>query len=348
MGKQTSKNIKVGIILLTGTIFLFLALYLIGSNQNLFGSNITITAIFREVNGLTTGNNVRFAGIDIGTVKEVAIINDTTVEVTMLIRNESTEYIRKDAIASIGTDGLMGNKLVNIANGSSSSALIADGDVIASAKSSEIESLISSLGGTSEDIGEVVRHIKQIVSDSAFQNLPQAVSDITAAAGNIKSITQKADQSSALWSLLNDKKLAEDLKISVDNVRKTSEQAALLSADLRLIIQDIEAGKGTAGMLMKDSLMAQQLKVSAGNIRVLSDSLVVLSAQLNGITRQINSGKGAAGTIVSDTVFAQQMKQTMTHVQNSARSLEENMEALKSNFLFRKYFKKKEKNGVLD
>lgn len=343
MGKQTSKNIKVGIILLSGTIFLFLALYLIGSNQNLFGSNITITATFREVNGLTDGNNVRFAGIDIGTVKEVAIINDTTVEVTMLIRKESRDYIRKNAIASIGTDGLMGNKLVNIANGGTAASLIEDGDVIASAKSSEIESLISSLGGTSEDIGEVVKHIRQIVSDPAFQNLPKAVDDITAAAGNIKSITQKADQSTALWSVLNDKKLAEDLKLSVDNVRKTSEQAALLSADLRLIIQDIEAGKGTAGMLMKDSLMAHQLKVSAGNIRVLSDSLVVLSTQLNGITRQINSGKGAAGTLVSDTVFAQQMKQTMTHVQKSAKSLEENMEALKSNFLFRKYFKKKEK-----
>lgn len=330
-------------MLIAGTALLFAALYLVGSKQNLFSSSFVVTARFSEVNGLMSGNSVRFAGIDIGIVKDVSIINDSTVEVSMTIRKDAREYIRKDAVASIGTDGLMGNKLVNIVNGPGPAALLEPGDIIASSRSSEIESLISSLGGTSDDIGEVVRHIKDIISDPAFSNLPNAVNDISAAAENIKSITQKVNQSDVLWKTLNDKQLEQDIRISVENVRKTSEQAAQLSAGLNRVIADVESGKGTAGMLVSDTVLAFSIRQSAENIRILSDSLLILSAQMNSITRQVNQGQGAAGTIVSDTTFARQLKQTMTHVQNSARSLEQNMEALKSNFLFRKYFRKQEK-----
>jgi phospholipid/cholesterol/gamma-HCH transport system substrate-binding protein len=198
------------------------------------------------------------------------------------------------------------------------------------------------MGGTSEDIGEVIRHIKHIISDSAFRNLPHALNDISAAAENIKSITEKVDQSDALWKTLNNKQLAQDIRLSVENVRKTSEQAAQLSAGLNRLVADIESGKGTASMLIAYTALAMSIRQSTYNIRILSDSLVVLSARMNSITRQVNQGQGAAGTIVSDTTFARQLKQTMTFVQNSSRSLEQNMEALKSNILFRRYFRKQE------
>ena len=85
-----------------------------GSKQNLFGSTFSISANFYNVNGLMQGNNVRYAGIDVGTVESITIINDTSVKVVMVIEKKIQPYIKKNALASIGTDGLMGNKLVNI------------------------------------------------------------------------------------------------------------------------------------------------------------------------------------------------------------------------------------------
>ena len=345
MGKQTSKNIKVGIIVLVGSAFLFAALYLVGSNQNLFGSNFNISARFKNVNGLMVGNNVRFAGIDIGTVKTLTIVNDSTVDVSLLIEEDARKYLRKNAIASIGTDGLMGNKLVNIENGSTKSALIEDGDRIQSASSSEIDALITNLSTTSGDLSEVMKQIKTIISDSAMNRIPVAIEDISATAVNLRKITVKLDGSDALWSTLSNKQLAENLTLAVADIRKTGQQASILVTDLSEVVKNIESGKGTVGMLLSDSISAQKIKMAISNIQQLSDSLIEVSGDLKQITRKINNSEGAVGTILTDTLFAGQLKETMLHLKNSSISLEQNLEALKSNFLFRRYFKKQEKEA---
>lgn len=332
-------------MVLIGSIFLFAALYLVGSNQNLFGSNFNISARFKNVNGLMVGNNVRFAGIDIGTVKSLTIVNDSTVDVAMLIAEESREYIRKNAIAAIGTDGLMGNKLVNIENGRGKAALIENGDVIQTASSTEIDALISNLSTTSGDLSEVMKQIKKIMSDSAMNRIPLAIEDISATALNLKRISAKVDGSDALWNTLSNQHLADNLTAAVSDIRKTSQQATVLVTDLSQVVKKIEAGEGTVGMLLSDSIAAQKIKTAISNIQRLSDSLVDVSGDLKQITRKINSSDGAVGTILSDTIFAGQLKETMSHVKSSSISLEQNLEALKSNFLFRRYFKKKEKEA---
>ena len=74
---EISKNIKVGVFVLIGTGLLIIALYLIGTKQNLFGSTFELQAKFKNINGLMPGNNVRFTGIDVGTIKSITIITIT-------------------------------------------------------------------------------------------------------------------------------------------------------------------------------------------------------------------------------------------------------------------------------
>ena len=95
MGQNASKNIRVGMFVMIGTGLLIFSLYLIGTKQNLFGSTFTLKAQFHQVNGLMPGNNVRFTGIDVGTVKSVEIINDTIVNVEMVIENKVQIFIKK-------------------------------------------------------------------------------------------------------------------------------------------------------------------------------------------------------------------------------------------------------------
>ncbi len=114
MKTKTINNTKLGLFVLAGVLFLILTLYMIGKNRNLFGSTFTMKAVLSNVNGLVAGNNVRFKGIDVGTVKNITLLNDSSIYVTLTIDNEMKPYIKQNAMASIGTDGLMGNKLVNI------------------------------------------------------------------------------------------------------------------------------------------------------------------------------------------------------------------------------------------
>src|SRR5690606_24645963 len=108
MEKSNSQKIKVGIFVVVGTIILIAALYFIGSKQQMFTRNIKIYGTFNNVNGLTLGNNVRYSGINIGTVSKIEMFEEGEITVEMTVEEKVSKFIKKDALASIGTDGLVG------------------------------------------------------------------------------------------------------------------------------------------------------------------------------------------------------------------------------------------------
>jgi phospholipid/cholesterol/gamma-HCH transport system substrate-binding protein len=105
MKNRTIDNTKVGGLVLAGLVFLILMLYMIGKNRNLLGSTFTITAVVHNVNGLVPGNNVRFKGMDVGTVKSIVVTNDSLINVILTIDEEMKPFIKKNAIASVGKTG---------------------------------------------------------------------------------------------------------------------------------------------------------------------------------------------------------------------------------------------------
>lgn len=134
MTKRPINNLKLGIFVLAGLLLLIFSLYMIGRDNNLFGKNYILAARFENVQGLTAGNNVRYAGIQVGTVKKIRILNDTLVEVTMLIDVKMEKYIHKGDIVSMSTDGLMGNRILNITASKDGSPLAKDGDLLVTKK----------------------------------------------------------------------------------------------------------------------------------------------------------------------------------------------------------------------
>src|SRR5574338_18989 len=129
MATKSFSNIKLGAFVLAALAFLILLLYMIGKNKNLFGDTFAVKARFHNVQGLTPGNNVRYAGIQVGTVKKITILDDGQIEVELLIENKMKRYIRKNANAAIATDGLMGNKVLNIVPGEGEANLVEPGDL---------------------------------------------------------------------------------------------------------------------------------------------------------------------------------------------------------------------------
>ena len=132
MKPSASEKIKTGIFVMVSLFLLFIIIVLIGKQQKLFSKNFIMRTDFKNVNGLIVGNYVRFDGINVGIVDNIIIKNDTTIQVDLRLESKVKPYLKSDAIASISTDGLMGDKLIQIFPGSDSTKLLKEGDQIKS------------------------------------------------------------------------------------------------------------------------------------------------------------------------------------------------------------------------
>jgi phospholipid/cholesterol/gamma-HCH transport system substrate-binding protein len=106
---------------------MFGAIFLIGKRQNMFGDNFHVFAVFRNVGGLQTGNNVRFVGVNVGTVDNISIVSDTEARVELILQESVRKYVKSNSVASIGSDGLMGDKLIVIATPAESGEVVKNG-----------------------------------------------------------------------------------------------------------------------------------------------------------------------------------------------------------------------------
>src|ERR1700749_2514730 len=117
MKTTSGQKIKIGVFVLAGLAALIFAIFLIGNKKGLFSTTFDVYGLFKNVNGLQVGNNARFAGINVGVVDDIQIMTDSSVKVTLTLNDDVKKFIKKDAKLSIGSDGLMGDKLVVIAPG---------------------------------------------------------------------------------------------------------------------------------------------------------------------------------------------------------------------------------------
>lgn len=316
MAKEISRNIRLGIFVIAGTAFLIVALYLIGNKRNLFGSTFTVTAKFYNVSGLMTGNNVRFGGVDIGTVDKVEIINDSSINVVMIIDDKAKKYVKKNSLASVGTDGLMGNKLINIYPVRGEAGLLEEGDELITLRPIETDEMLRTLNMTNENV-------KSITED-------------------LKKITAKFNNSKSVWSLLSDTTIAENVKQAIVQIRMASNNTAILTGDLRAIAKDVRSGKGSIGALLTDTTLSTNFKQTIVNIKAVSDSMILISGDLSKLSNNINNGDGLIAQLLMDTNLVHSLNKSLKNVESGTAGFDQNMEALKHNILFRKYFKKEQ------
>lgn len=312
-------NVKLGLFVLAGLAFLIVTLYMIGKNRNLFGSTFTIKASMNTVNGLTRGNNVRFKGIDVGTVKDIQIAGDSAVLVVMVIDDKVRPYIKQNSIASIGTDGLMGSKLININSQAAPAPPVQDGSIILSREPIETDEMLRTLNTTNITIERVTR--------------------------NLDEITTKLNSSKSLWNLISDTIITAELKDAVTHFRDAGAHTAGLTATANEIVTRFGSGEGLAGVLFTDSTLTQKLDHSMTRLLMASQKTSQMMDDLESVMKGLKSGEGAAGLLLSDTTLRRALMQSALQVEQGTSRFNENMEALKSNFLFRRHFRKLEKEA---
>lgn len=131
MQTTATQKIKIGLFTIAGILLFVAGIFLIGSKKNMFGDTYLLYGIFNNVGGLEIGNNIRFSGINVGTVESISIESDTMIRVGMRMKAKVKPFLKTDAMATIGSDGLMGDKLVTIVPGSANETrLLAGGSRI--------------------------------------------------------------------------------------------------------------------------------------------------------------------------------------------------------------------------
>lgn len=321
MRKKTFSNIKLGIFVLAGLLFLVLILYMIGKNQSLFGSSFTLKARFQNVQGLRPGNNIRFGGIQAGTVKSIDILNDTLIEVRMFVNKKMKRFIHKSAIASIGTEGLMGNKVINITSARDDAPLVEDGDILPSRKAFDTDEMLETLARTNKDIGVV--------------------------ADEMKTAIQRINNSTAAWKILNDNSLPENIRRSFASLRSATAKANEMANTLNTLVTDVKNGKGSLGALLTDTSFAKRLDEAVEKIKSVGDDADNLAAELNRATQniknEITNGKGPVTAFLKDSSMVNSINKSLYNIQKGTDGFNQIVEAMKQSFLLRGYFRKLEK-----
>lgn len=323
MKTQATDSVKLGMFVLTGIVVLILTLYMIGKNRGMFTDSFELKTHFRAVNGLISGNNVRYAGIEIGAVESVVFLNDTTIEVNMNIQTKMRNIIRRNAVASLGTDGLIGNRVVNIFPGLGEAPLANVGDVLPSQEEVSTDAMLRTLAHTNDNIAVIAEDLRVTV--------------------------RHVSTSAQLTRLLDDLSLSNELKASLQHLHETTEQSAALMSDLTQTFAKATKNEGTLATLFTDTTLAGQVKQTLQNIQTIEGNAERLVQNLNqtisSIDKDLHQNKGTLGLLLKDTILSNSLRHTLNNVEESTEALKLNMEALKHNFLFRGYFKRMEKRG---
>lgn len=158
-----SQKMKTGALVLGGIILLVLVIFIIGNQKNMFANTFNLQVKYRNVSGLQAGNFVRLTGINVGTVQSVRIINDSTVNVVLSLQKSVQKFIRKDAFATIGSDGLMGDKLVLIEHGSDSTAIVQPNDYIQGNEPVEMSSILARMGDIADNATVLTENLAEVM-----------------------------------------------------------------------------------------------------------------------------------------------------------------------------------------
>jgi phospholipid/cholesterol/gamma-HCH transport system substrate-binding protein len=291
------QSIVVGLFVLIGLIVLAGAVLAIGDPEDLFAERIFVRAVFDGVSGLQVGNNVWYSGVKVGTVREMRFTEDRRVEVVLALDPDAAPYLRSDSLAKIGSDGLIGNRIVVIYGGSEEADALANGDVLT--------------------VGDAVT--------------------------------------------------SEDIMLTA---QQNNENLLAITNDLKVLSSRLVAGEGTAGKLFSDDHLHDEATAAAASIGDAADRIGVAARSFDeaaksadqmvgtlntfaetldrdgtAVLRQIRESAAdpetPIGLALTDEEAAKDLAATLDNLKDSSALLEEDLEAVQHNFLFRRYFRRR-------
>lgn len=235
MEKESGFTWKLGMFVTIGIVLFVVTIYLIGKQKNLFGSTFHLKSHFKTVSGLKVGNNVRFSGINVGTVDAIELITDTLVVVDLVLEKEVQPFIKTNAQVSISSDGLMGDKVLMISPGTPNHKSVNDNDILVSKRALEMEDIMVSMKKSLDNVG--------LISDDLAQ------------------FSHKVNNGNgALSKMISDEEFSSSLKNTLTNLQTSSNEFAKFTTKMN-------NGKGALSKMMNDEKFGRNLDSTMSNIQ---------------------------------------------------------------------------------
>jgi len=312
------KAITVGIFLALGLIIFILGVFTLGGQQKSFAKNIHISAIFDDVAGLKKGNDVWFSGVKVGTISEIKFVGASQVNVKMRIDEKTQPYIHRNSGVRIGSDGLIGNKIIVIDGGSPQAPVIQDGDALQAEKLTSTDDMIKTLQQNNQNLLAITTDFK-LLSHKILQG------------------------KGTVGTLLADSLMGVQLRNSMRNLQTATASAAHLASELDKFSNKMNTKGGLADKLFTDTVTFNRVKSAVAQLQTAAKNASVLTDNLNKASNKLNTTDNALGVLLNDPKGAVQVQTTLNNLQQSSVKLNDDLEAVQHNFLLKGFFKKKAK-----
>ncbi len=309
------KKLAVGIFISAGLAILIIGVLTVGGQHKAFVKTIGLRVIFDDVQGLQTGNNVWLSGMKVGTVNKVSFYGNSQVEVLLNIERRARDHIRKDAEAHIGTDGLVGNKIVIISGGTASAPVVTDNDRLETEHLAGVQEMMSTLQASNGNLLEIT--------------------------GNLRAISQKLRAGEGtLGELLNDRTIANYLRTSIGHLQTASATGEKMISNLQDFSNRLRQPDGLINQLITDTTVFQHLKTAVNRLDEAAAAAVDISASLRTAGQGLNDSTSPIGLLLHDRETTAEIQRTIKNLRVSSKELSDDLQAVQHNFLLRGYFKK--------
>ncbi len=319
----STRAIIVGIFVFLGLAIFIITVLTLGSQHKTFEKSIIVKAFFGNVNGLQKGNNVWYSGVKVGTIRNVNLRQNGQVEVEMSIEEVSVKFIPKDVKAKLSSDGLIGNKIIEIYGGTPAGAKIEAGDVVSSDALLSTDAMMGTLSKNNDNILAITNDFKLIAS-------------------------RIADGKGSLGKLLTDETMINQLNATTNILKRATENLEKLSVNVSDYTAKLNNKGSLANDLVTDTVIFSKLRATVSQLQNVADSSLGVIANFKTTGNIINTGLSnkntPAGMLLNDEQSADQIKIILQNLQSATKKLDEDLEAAQHNFLLRGYFKNKAKH----
>ncbi|MDA3779319.1 MAG: MlaD family protein, partial [Bacteroidales bacterium] len=352
-----TNTIKLGFFVTIGFLIIIFSIYFIGQQKGLFRQVFHISSIFKDVKGLKVGSNVRFSGINIGTVNNITMLNSYEVKVDFIIDKDVRKFIKMDAVAIIGSEGLMGNKNINIIAGDPGGEIITLDAIIKSEQAVELDDILIELHESSENVTFITKNLVDITdkinngegvfgklfTDTTITKNLDIISYNTAElTNNIAHITKNIDEEKGLLGkLLSDTAYINKFEYTISDITSSANNINIASKNLIGITDKINNGKGMFGKVFTDTTFIENLAMSGKNINIASENLAK-------ITKNINSGDGIINKLLTDSTLTDSLKITLYNLNKGIKEIDAAAKSIKGNWFIRAFSKNDKKEELED
>ncbi|PWA04220.1 MlaD family protein [Flavobacterium psychrotolerans] len=318
MNESSNKRaVIVGFFILLGLVFLIAGILMVGDLHETFRRKMQLISSFDNVNGLQKGANVWFSGVKIGTVGSINIDNKTHVLVRLNVERKAQNYIHKDAKVKISTDGLIGNKVIVIYGGTEKSKAVQEGDTLVVENSFSTETILTTLQKNNENLLAITTDFKSIIKK------------MTTSEGTV-------------GKLLNDNTLYNNINSVAVSLNDASAKAQKLIHSLNDFSSKLNKKGTLANELVTDTIVYSSIKKSVLQLHQMTETANVF---VNNLKETSGNRNTTIGILLHDEEAGSNLKKTIKNLESSSEKLNEDLEAVRHNFLLKGYFRKKNKEA---